>query len=549
MERNAGASECAAIADAHNWPQVHAMRRDAIRGIGVCLTLWLGARDTLHAQTVQGVLLGRMPPQPLSGVVITAARTRDGEIVARAVTSESGRFQLSVGPDSVVVRALRIGQRPVTLFLGRLAAGMREDVSRTLPDEPVAIASVRVRERARCGAASPDSSVVSALFADALTALAGSVSPMEGAAPVMRSVRVEEERDRRGRVQAISAPVVSEGATTQAFRSVPVPLLLQEGFVVREADGGSTYRAPDAVVLTDDRFLARTCLSLDRSREDDGRIGIRFTPAKRTDTRIDVEGVLWLDAATRSLETLEFGYLGLTSVAASVNPGGTVEYTQLPDGRWIIERWALRMPRLDVTMMPVPRGGGRMERLQAVGTSVVRGLVTEVRAGNRVLYSAGGASGDAALRSALTRREDITRPVAPQARMDSAVLVAGVSATALARVRQCVERTSNSTTRGMALVVRVLDSGGTARAATAVEAEWRTRYTRMAEGSWAWEAARARAETDQAGEAVLCDVTASGRVKVSAMPPGCEPVRVTLRPAVGMLVSDVVLRLPRGCGA
>ena len=515
----------------------------------MCLTLWMGARDALHAQTVQGVLLGRTPAQPLPGVVITAARTRDGEIVARGVTSESGRFLLTVGSDSVVVRALRIGQRPVTLFLGRLAAGAREDVSRTLPDEPVAIASVRVRERARCGATTPDSSVVSALFADALTALAGSVSAMEGAAPVMRSLRVEEERDRRGRVQAISAPVVSEGATTQAFRSVPVPLLLHEGFVVREADGGSTYRAPDAVVLTDDRFLARTCLALDRSREDDGRIGIRFTPVKRSDARIDVEGVLWLDAATRALETLEFGYLGLTSAAAAVNPGGTVEYTQLPDGRWIIERWALRMPRLDVTMMPVPRGGGRMERLQATGTTVVRGIVTEVRAGERVLYSAGGASGDAALRSALSRRQDITRPVAPEARMDSAVFVAGVSTATLARVRDCVERASKTTPRGMALVVRVLDAGGTARAATAVDAEWRTRYTRVAEGTWAWQAEQARAETDAAGEAVLCDVAATGRLEVRARPVGCAPVRVSVRPAVGVLVSDVTVRLPRGCGA
>jgi hypothetical protein len=537
------------IAAVRRWSHVHLMRRDGILRIGVCLTLWMGARDALHAQTVQGVLLGRTPPQPLSGVVITAARTRDGEIVARGVTSESGRFLLTVGSDSVVVRALRIGQRPVTLFLGRLAAGAREDVSRTLPDEPVAIASVRVRERARCGATTPDSSVVSALFADALTALAGSVSAVEGVAPVMRSLRVEEERDRRGRVQAISAPVVSEGATTQAFRSVPVPLLLHEGFVVREADGGSTYRAPDAVVLTDDRFLARTCLALDRSREDDGRIGIRFTPAKRSDARIDVEGVLWLDAATRALETLEFGYLGLTSAAAAVNPGGTVEYTQLPDGRWIIERWALRMPRLDVTMMPVPRGGGRMERLQAVGTSVVRGLVTEVRSGDRVLYSMGGVSGDAVLQRALARRQDITRPVTPEVLGDSSLFVAGVSAATLARVQQCAARPSDSATRGIALVVRVIDSRGQARAATVIDAEWRTRYTRVSDDSWAWQTARARAETNSDGEAVLCDVTVLDRVEVRALPSGCAPVRVNMRPPPGARVSDVIVRLPRACSA
>lgn len=495
----------------------------------------------LAAQTVSGVLLGRVPPEPLAGVVITVARTRDGEVVGRAVTGAAGTFRLDVGTDSILVRALRIGQRPVTLYTGRLAAGERRDVGGVLPDEPVTIASVRVRERARCGAPGADGSVVSALFADALTALAASVSRMDGAAPVMRSLRVEEERDRRDRLQASSEPVVTEGAAAQAFRSVPVPLLLAEGFVVREADGAATYRAPDAVVLTDDRFLARTCLSLDRSREAEGRIGIRFTPARRVESRVDVEGVLWLDAATRALERLEFGYLGLTSIAASVNPGGTVEYAQLPDGRWIIERWSLRMPRLETMLVTAPRGLGQYTQVSATGTTVARGVVTLVRAGDRDLYTVGGPSAEAALRRALWGARETTS-------VDTAgVWVAGRSTATLAALERCAAGAGASAPRSLTLVVRVTDADGTARPGVRVEAEWRARYARAADGTWSWETERVTAATADDGDAVLCDASRTRPVEVRAIADGCAPVRVPLRPVAEATRSDVALRLPRSC--
>lgn len=500
----------------------------------------------VEAQTVSGVLLGRVSPEPLAGVVITVARTRDGEVVGRAVTGAAGTFRLDVGTDSILVRALRIGQRPVTLYTGRLAAGERRDVGGVLPDEPVAIASVRVRERARCGAPAADGSVVSALFADALTALAASVSRMDGAAPVMRSLRVEEERDRRDRLQASSEPVVTEGAATQAFRSVPVPLLLAEGFVVREADGASTYRAPDAVVLTDDRFLARTCLSLDRSREAEGRVGIRFTPARRVESRVDVEGVLWLDAATRALERLDFSYLGLTSIAASVNPGGTVEYAQLPDGRWIIERWSLRMPRLETIMVAAPRGLGQYAQVSATGTTVVRGLVTLVRAGDRVLYTVGGPSGEAALRRALWGARGATFVDTAGASGGGASVV-GTSTATPAALARCEARVGASSPRGLALVVRVTDADGASRAGVHVEAEWRDRQARAADGTWAWETERVTAPTADDGDAVLCDVSRTRPVEVRAIVDGCAPVRVPLRPVAEATRSDVTLRLPPGC--
>jgi hypothetical protein len=90
----------------------------------------------LLAQEVHGVLRGHTPPEPVAGVVVTAIRLRDGEVIGRAVTGPAGSFRLVVGGDSVLVRALRIGQRPVTLFLGRLERGARHDLGQPLADEP-----------------------------------------------------------------------------------------------------------------------------------------------------------------------------------------------------------------------------------------------------------------------------------------------------------------------------------------------------------------------------------------------------------------------------
>lgn len=487
---------------------------------------------TQQAPEVFGVLRGSTPPTPLGGVVVTATRTRDGVVVGRTVSAPSGSFRLAVGTDSVVVRALRIGQRPVTLFLGRLAAGERRDVGQVLANDPVVIATVRVREPARCGAPRDDGSVVSALFADALTALVASVSTMEGGAPVMRTLDLDEERDRRDRLQAVSRFVVREGAMAQPYRSVPVPTLLREGFVVTDALGDQVYRAPDAVVLTDDRFLAGTCLSLDRSREQDGVVGIAFAPARRTRDRIDALGVLWLDATTRTLQRLEFGYVGLPSASASMNPGGTVEYMQLPDGRWIIDRWELRMPTLVLEQVAAPAGRVLVPQMRAVGSKVARGVVSEVRLAETLLYSIGGVTGESALLQELHGElHDAARAV------DSLA-----SAVAL---RRCEVAPGAST---HPVTVRVVDQSGSPRAGVRVDAEWRNRLVRSGSDSWAWEREGQAGDTDARGEVVLCAVSRTHAVEVRARSPGCAPVRVPLRPSRGAETSALELRLPRGCG-
>ena len=323
---------------------------------------------SLGAQDVSGVLRDERTGTAAEGVVVTAMRLADRAVVARTLTATAGSFRLGVGLDSVVVLALRIGQQPVELWRGRLAPGERRDVSLVLPERPVEIATLRVRERDRCGAPTAgESSVTRTLFADALTALAALLGSADGEAPIMRTALTEQYLDLRGNVQRTVPAVERTGPSAQPFRSVPVSELLRDGFVLTERDGSSTYRAPDAHVLSSPAFLERTCLSLDLTRETEGLVGVRFTPQRAQRERVDVRGVLWLDIATRALRRLEFGYVGLPQVAAVTNPGGVVEYAQLADGRWIVDRWSLRMPTLVTEYVAAPYGGLRTPRTRAAG--------------------------------------------------------------------------------------------------------------------------------------------------------------------------------------
>jgi hypothetical protein len=156
--------------------------------------------------------------------------------------------------------------------------------------------------------------------------------------------------------------------------------------------------------------------------------------------------------------------------------------------------------------------------------------------------------GDEALQRSLALGRDIARLVRPEVPADSQLLIADVSTATLARARACVARADAASPHGVALVVRVVDAMGRARAAVPVEAVWRSRYLRVADAAWAWETDHVRAETDETGEAVLCELPRADRVQVRALVTGCAPVRATLRSAAGAMVNEIRLRLARDCG-
>ncbi|HZD04051.1 MAG TPA: carboxypeptidase regulatory-like domain-containing protein, partial [Longimicrobiales bacterium] len=128
------------------------------------------------------------------------------------------------------------------------------------------------------------------------------------------------------------------------FAGAPAAELQELGYVRETPDGSFDYYGPDAHVLLSDVFLDSHCF---RVHTDDppepGWVGLAFEPVERGGVS-DVEGVLWVDAATSELRRLDFDYTWLPAGLRDDRMGGLVDFERIPEGPWMVRRWAIRMP-------------------------------------------------------------------------------------------------------------------------------------------------------------------------------------------------------------
>ncbi len=340
-----------------------------------------------RAQELFGTLR-RVDGGPAAGVVLVALRASDGGMVGRTVTGEQGTYRLRVSTDSLELRALRIGHQPQTLGAFRLGPDEQREMSTLLSDAPVTISAVQTRTDSRCRVRPEGASTVARLFADARTALLASQLVSLDGRPRSRYRLIDEQWSARDdRVMAVRATEFLTDSL-RPFQSVPVDSLLADGYVVHLFDGSTVYRAPDAEVLADDRFLANYCLHLvEGTGEQAGSIGVGFRPARTRRGITEVQGTLWLDRTTNALQRLEYGYVGLEPLVARTNPGGWVAFTKLPGGVWFVSHWTIRMPQVGRRVVATTRD--LSDRRTVTGIQVVSGEVLEVGVNGWVRYTVG----------------------------------------------------------------------------------------------------------------------------------------------------------------
>ncbi len=304
----------------------------------------IGARAAV-AQEVYGTVRSGTPPRAVAGVLVTVSLARNDSTIARVTTNAGGAYRVQTGSAPVVVRALRIGQQPVELGRITLTTGERRELDAALPDRPVQMIAVTTTRDQQCRRDPVDGSLVAQLFEDARTALW--LSRVAARSLSARTVvrRVEQSFDTKE--QAVGEPQIREDTirSLQPFRSAPVDTLLARGF--RESLPGAVmiWSAPDAELLTDDRFLSAYCLRLaDGSSDHPTEIGVAFEPASERKGVVQVHGVLWLDRRTHDLRRIVYGYRGVEPSVARATPGGVVEYAQVDGGSWFVSDWSLRMP-------------------------------------------------------------------------------------------------------------------------------------------------------------------------------------------------------------
>jgi hypothetical protein len=356
--------------------------------VAVCFVLSATLCSTaLTAQEIQGTLR-RSDGAPAPGVVVLAEDVRDGRVVGRTVTGEAGTYRVAVTTDSLRIRALRIGQQPQVLGFVRLQSGARFELSQTLDDVPVMLTRLAARVDSRCEVRPDGAALVAQLFAQARTALLASQLVSSDGRPRTRYRLLREEwtPNEQKLTSSFAADFVSD--SLRPFQSVPADSLASAGYVARQRDGSTAYRAPDADLLVDDRFLSLYCLHLVEGSEDRAEwIGVGFKPARLRRGIVEVEGTLWLDRATNELRRVEYGYVGLDPAAGRTKPGGWVEYSRLSSGVWFVSRWEIRMPR--VAQHVVASARDLVAHQSVLGVHRIGGEVLEVSLNGRTRYTAG----------------------------------------------------------------------------------------------------------------------------------------------------------------
>jgi hypothetical protein len=307
---------------------------------------------------------------PVPGVTVllvdAAGRQRGG-----GFTDADGVFRLSAVP--------RAGDQ---LRIERLGFESHDHLFEVAPEEgaprfevgirmrPLSLVGLTVETEARCAVDADRAGRTHELWEAARTSLrAARLSEDEGLVlfRVRSWTRVVTGEDRE--VELRSERV--ETTTGSTFVTLPPEDLAARGFVRRTDDAQETH-GPDARFLLSDVFTEVYCFRVtDVPGTDEDRVGLGFHPQERPGPEVRIAGTLWLHADTGELDEVEFSYMNWSANVGEWRPlpgdsGGFIRYRVLPDGRWVVDSWRIRM------LTGIGRGGlvydeagGKLEEILA----------------------------------------------------------------------------------------------------------------------------------------------------------------------------------------
>jgi hypothetical protein len=350
------------------------------------LLLFLGARPGA-GQTIRGTLLEEGTDQPIPGAFVVLQDSA-GVTVSTTLTSSAGTWLLRPPRAGTYrLRADRIGYASFTSEPLTVTAG--EAIMHRLV---VAVAPVGLSELAvegaggQCEVMREESLTVYRVWEEARKALAAIVWTGQQQYYRFDAVQFQRVLDAKGVPTSAVEYEEVRFFGRHPFRSIPTRDLILGGFVQRIA-GSMQYYGPDADVMLSRDFLRRHCFRLVNTDETE-LVGLDFEPMD--DARvIDISGTMWLNGESSELRRLDFRYENLDLHVDMERLGGTVEFARLPSGAWIVQRWAIRTPVIELGP-PRRSSGGRVlpRRLVLTGIDEGGGQVTAVFLTSRLAGSA-----------------------------------------------------------------------------------------------------------------------------------------------------------------
>jgi hypothetical protein len=304
-----------------------------------------GAVRPAAAQTVRGSLVEEGTDRPIPGAFVILEDS-GGQVLSSSLTGGAGTWLLRApAAGTYSLRVDRIGYasfRSDSLVLG-------DDESITYP-LAVAVAPIGLTELAvegadgQCEVLDEEGLAVYQVWEEARKALAAIV--WTGQQPYYRFDAVHYQRTLDAEGEPVSAAEYEEVRYfgRHPFRSIPTRDLVLGGFV-QQVSGAVQYYGPDAEVMLSTEFLRRHCFHLAEGG-DSGLVGLEFEPVDEARVT-DIAGTMWLDASSSELRRLDFRYENLDLPVDTRALGGTVEFTRLPSGAWIVQHWAIRVPVIE----------------------------------------------------------------------------------------------------------------------------------------------------------------------------------------------------------
>ena len=348
------------------------------------------------AQTVRGVAVSRGTGEPVNGGIV-ALLDSAGRAHAATIADDSGRFVIKApAPGSYQLRVERVGFKSFLSVAFVLADAESRDVSLEVTSEATTLRAIRITADKRCLVRPKEGLAAAELWNEARKALDATRITLAQKTFGVRVKRFDRDLDPYSLAVRKEDSYSQAGDTHNPFVAVETSLLERYGFS-RPADDGSThYFAPDADVLLSDFFLDTHCF-MAMPPIGSGEVGLIFEPIPARKVP-EVKGVLWFDPATFELRSMQYSYvhLAIARDVPSERLGGRIVFSSLPNGRWYVRQWSIRMPfiteeraRNPVTGMqeaPVHRltaikeSGGEVLEVLAAGTAgrnagVVTGVV------------------------------------------------------------------------------------------------------------------------------------------------------------------------------
>ena len=276
------------------------------------------------------------------GALVALIDARDS-VVAEGLSDERGMRILRAREGSYRVRVRRIGYQPfISLPVSLPRSG---DLVLRIESPRVVLQSIVVNSKSQCKRSDRDARSLSVVWDEIDKALRASqitTSDLSGSGWAMT---YHQESAADGTVISSDTSVFPI-TVTRPFGAVDPGRLSRDGYVIGDPTIGWSYFGPDETVLLSDQFAATHCFRLVRDPLRAHEIGVAFEPVPKR-TVADITGVLWVDEATAELREIVFRYVNARPIS-EFDAGGFTRFRRSATGRWLVDDWRLRVPRLEM---------------------------------------------------------------------------------------------------------------------------------------------------------------------------------------------------------